>query len=129
MLFDYDLLVPLGPGGVSLMTAHARAGAVLVDGNVRILDVGLAGTMAAFAGEVFMLELRELLDLVRMAFFAGLPARKDGLAGGHLGECLSPVPAVLVEVTRNRVGSYDSHGEKEEPEDLGRHGEEASHRT
>jgi hypothetical protein len=67
-----DLLVPFGLGRVCLVTSQASPEVALVYLHVRIIRVGLAWTVTAFARQRFVLKLEQLLDLIRVTFVASL---------------------------------------------------------
>src|SRR6266853_6502673 len=97
-----DLLMPLRPGWIGLVTAQASPVVALVDLHLRIVAMRLAGTMAAFAREGFVLVLLHLLNFIRMAFFTCLFPRKDRFARAEFRKGCRPKPSILAEGWRRQ---------------------------
>ena len=130
-----DLFVPFRPGRVSLMTTEASPIIAFRNFDIRVLRVSLPGTMTPFTRQVFVLEFRQLLHLVRMAFFAGLSPCKDSVPRRQQRQRIPPIEPILPEGGRrqkrpgDRIHEDNSHGQQQQPEDLGRHFEKALHGT
>src|SRR5215471_16780111 len=81
MFSDHDCFVPFRPPGSRVMAAQAGCKRALVDILLlRVVAVHLAGTVATFASQGFMLVFGQLQHLVRMAFVAGLLAGEYAVA-------------------------------------------------
>src|SRR6266496_5512114 len=95
--FDDNLLMPFRAGRIGLMAPQTLAEIEHFDLDVGVIGMSLAGPMAAFTRERLMPKLSQLLDLIRMAFFAGFFPRKYRLARRHFGQRFAPIPAILAK--------------------------------
>src|SRR6516164_7097412 len=92
-----DLLVPLGPGRVCLVTPQASPEIALIYLYVGIVRVSLTRTVTPFASQGLVLELEQLLDLVRVTFVASLSAGENRFSGAQFRQRCAPIPTILLE--------------------------------
>jgi hypothetical protein len=95
VVFGDDLLLPGGARGICFVTPNARAEVLLSDLDIRVVRVSLTWAVASLARESLVLELQQLVHLIRVALFAGFLPRKNWFARLQLGQGCSPVPAIL----------------------------------
>ncbi len=97
MVFDDNLLEPLGPGWIGLVAADAMAAGKLDGQDVGIFRVLAAHTVAGFAGERLVFKFGEFLQLVGMTFIARLLARVNRRARTQFHQRLATIPAKFSE--------------------------------
>src|ERR1044071_193511 len=127
MFFDFDLLETLRPGGTELVAPQTQGVGQLGQLDIRVVRVRPGDPVTGFAGDGFVFELGDLLQLVGMTFVARFFPGENGLARGQFLERIAAVPAVGAEggggekITRDHVGHHDPGREQGQSDDLGRY--------
>jgi hypothetical protein len=133
MRFADDLFVGFGPRRIRLVTAQTVAETHHFHLDVRVLRVRLTGSVAGFAGNVFVREFRKLDRFIGMALLAALPAPENKRPRSQFRQRRASIPAIvtkrgrLEKIACQRVTRDNADQQQEQAQQLRRHFKEAAH--